>query len=272
MRARVIASTALTAVLALAPLASAQSEVSGRLQYIEPGSRTLYFTDGRIVTLSPDATVWIDGREVPIGTLRDGMTVVVRNAQPRVVSPQRAPAPGFHGQTSSGTVASVDSRNRTVTFQDGRTLRLGPGARVWEASNLDDIHPGEDAMIQGGQLAGYAHSGQTSSPRTRTGTVVRIDEARSMVLLDDGSWVHITPGTRLRLNGADVVTQLRPGDELIVVLAPPGAAAAPPGVASPTAPGAPAASALPREVLEDLAAGRAVQADMIHIVRRHQSP
>jgi hypothetical protein len=46
------------------------------------------------------------------------------------------------------------------------------------------------------------------------------------------------------------VTQLQPGDELIIVPAPAGSA----------------------EVLEDLAAGRAVQADTIHILRRHQSP
>jgi len=265
MRARVIASTALVAVLALTPLASAQTEVSGRLQHIEPGSRTLYFTDGRIVTLSPHATVWIDGREVPIDSLRNGMAVVIRTAQ---ASPT-APHGKVHRQVMSGTIASVDSQNRTVTFQDGRTLRLGPGARVWEGSNLDDIRAGEQVMIQGGELAGYARGGQMSSDRIRTGTVVSMDGARSMVLLDDGSWVRITPSTRMHLAGRDTVTQLQPGDELIIVLAPPGSSA----VAAPS-PGsaAPAPSALPRETLQESVQGQAVQAEMIHIFRRPQSP
>jgi len=274
MRARVIASTALAGVLALAPLASAQTEVSGRLQHIEPGSRTLYFTDGRIVTLDPGATVWIDGRQVPIETLRDGMAVVIRTAQATPASPHRSPAASMaHRHAMSGTIASIDSDNRTVTFQDGRTLRLGPGARVWEGSDLDDIRAGEHVMIQGGELAGYAHGGQMSSDRMRTGTVVKMDKGRSMVLLDDGSWVRVTPGTRMHVNGREMVTELQPGDELIIVLAPAGSAAAPSAVTPPAGTVvAPAPSALPRESLQEDVHGQALQADMIHIFRRPQSP
>jgi hypothetical protein len=143
---------------------------------------------------------------------------------------------------------------------------------VWEASNLDDVDAGDQVMILGGQLAGYAHGGQMPSDRTRVGSVVEVDPARSMVLLDDGSWVRITPGTRMRLNGRDMVTQLRPGDELIVVLAPTASAAAPAVVTPPTASTAPVPSALPRETLQEAWQGQALQADMIHIFRRPQSP
>lgn len=261
MRARVIASTALVAVLALAPLASAQTEVSGRLQHIEPGSRTLYFTDGRIVTLSPHATVWIDGREVPIDSLRNGMAVVIRTAQASPASPHGK----AHRHVMSGTIASVDSQNRTVTFQDGRTLRLGPGARVWEGSSLGDVRAGDHVIVQGGELAAYTHGSQMPADRIRTGTVVSMDGARSMVLLDDGSYVRITPDTRMHLGGRDTVTQLHPGDELIIVLAP--AAGAPSTGSVSQAP-----SALPRETLQDSVQGQPVQAELIHIFRRTQSP
>ena len=268
MRARVIASTALAGVLALAPLASAQTEVSGRLQHIEPGSRTLYFTDGRIVTLSPHATVWIDGREVPIASLREGMPVVIRTAQATAPSPHASPGASVaHRHVMSGIIADVDSQNRTLTFQDGRTVRLGPGARVWEGSDLGEIRTGEHVIVQGGQLAGYTHGGAMPSDRIRTGTVVKVDGARSMVLLDDGSWVRITPSTRMHLDGRDMVTQLQPGDELIIVPAPTGSAVAPPARTA-----APAPSALPRETLQEDLQGQAIQADMIHIFRRPQSP
>lgn len=271
MRALVIASTALAAVLTLSPLASAQSEVTGRLRDIEPASRTLYFTDGRIVRLYPGATLWVEGRQMPIEALRNGMTVVIGGGQPASVLQQAPTAtPAGRGYQASGTIAHIDEHNRIVTFQDGRTVKLGPGAQIWEASELDDVRTGERVMIEGAQLAGYAPAGHMLADRTRVGRVIEVDRARSMVLLDDGSWINTTPATRMRLDGRDMVTQLQPGDELIVVLTPPAAGTAPTVVIPPA--GGPAPSALPREALQEASQGRALQADMIHIFRRPQSP
>jgi hypothetical protein len=67
-----ILSIVLGTALVLGPPAGAlaQAQVNGRVAYIEPGSRTLYFTDGRIVTLEPGATLWVDGHELLLETLR----------------------------------------------------------------------------------------------------------------------------------------------------------------------------------------------------------
>ncbi|HEX6209752.1 MAG TPA: DUF5666 domain-containing protein [Methylomirabilota bacterium] len=271
MRAVMIASTALAAVLTLLPLASARAEMIGRLQHIEPASRTLYFTDGRIVTLAPGASVWVDGRQIPIEALQSGMTIVIGGAPaPRLVQPAPAAKPMADGYHASGTIARIDEANRIVTFQDGRSVKLAPGTRIWEASDLDDIHTGERVMIEGGQLAAYGPVGDLSSERTRMGRVIEVDRDRSMALLEDGTWIGVTPTTRMRVDGRDMVTQLQPGDEVIVVLAPPMTATAPRVVVTPG--GTPVPSALPRDALQEAWPARILHADTIHIFRRPQSP
>jgi hypothetical protein len=197
------------------------------------------------------------------------MTVVIDGA-PASRLAQPAARPLAHGYRASGTIARIDEQNRIVTFQDGRSVKLAPGTRIWEASDLDDIHTGERVMIEGGQLAAYGPAGDLSSNRTRMGRVIEVDRDRSMALLDDGTWISITPTTRMRLDGRDMVTQLQPGDEVIVVLAPPMTATAPRVVVPPG--GTPVPSALPREALQEAWPERTLHADTIHIFRRTQSP
>lgn len=281
MRTKSIVSTALVTALALAPLSAAwaQGDVSGRLKHIEPGSRTLYFQDGRIVTLEPGATLWVDGRELPIETLRSGMNVVVRDGgtsgQP---SAQASPSPtavkGHPRVTASGTVAKVDADQGLVTFQDGRTLKLGHGSQVWEESNLNDIQPGEQVLLRDAQPATYAGMTNVPAERMRMGRVVEMDHTRSMVRLDDGHWVRISPTTRMRMNGREAQVQLQPGDELIVVIGEvqptPQAPRAQAGASEGQRQAGEAPSAMPREGLVER--GDPVQADEVHIFRRRQSP
>jgi hypothetical protein len=118
----------------------------------------------------------------------------------------------------------------------------------------------------------------------RMGRAIQVDRARSMVLLDDGTWVQVSPRTRMRLNGQDSRTQtaIVPGDELLIVVSGSqpragersavtagrnaGQQQQQQAAASPS----PDPSALARESLVDR--WDTVQADEVHIFRRHQSP
>jgi hypothetical protein len=102
-----IFSVVLGTALVLGPSAGAwaQALVNGRIEYIEPVSRTLYFSDGRIVTLEPGATLWVDGRELPLETLRRGMTVSVDGVAPRSGQPS---AMTREALVERGNVVQVD--------------------------------------------------------------------------------------------------------------------------------------------------------------------
>jgi len=174
--------------------------------------------------------------------------------------------------TASGIVATVDSGRGMVTFQDGRTLRVGRGSQVWEASSLKDIQQGEQALLSNAYPGGYAAAGNMPSDRMRMGRVIKVDPGRSIVLLDDGTWIRIAPTTRMQLNGREGRTQLQPGDELVVVITEIQLRAAQPAPrqqAERLQDGA-AASAMSREALVER--WDAPQADEVHIFRRHQSP
>ncbi|HXH84438.1 MAG TPA: hypothetical protein VNN07_16150, partial [Candidatus Tectomicrobia bacterium] len=190
------------------------------------------------------------------------------------VSSQAAQAvPGHPPVTASGVVARVDEDARTVTFQDGRTLKLGPGSRVWESSEVGDIQPGERAMVESAQPAGYGTGAGIPADRMRMGRVVRVDDGPKMVLLDNGTWVVLSPTTTLKMNGRDTVTTLQQGDEVVVVITetPPGEQA----LTAPSAmPGAVAQPSSPRATPQRELGfqGNAVRAEEIHIIRRPQSP
>jgi hypothetical protein len=278
----IVFATVLAMVLLLPPArVSAQADVSGRLADIEPGSRTLYFTDGRIVTLEPGATLWVDGRQLPIETVRRGMTVSIRDVQhssksgAAAVDRSERVVAAHPSVDASGTIASIDADGRMVTLQDGRMFKLGNRAEVWEASNLDDIKSGEQVYLRNAQPAGYPSSMKATPDRMRMGRVTRIDGAHSMVLLDNGTWVVIKPTTRMRLNGKQSTVRLQPGDEVLVVIA-----ERQPGATAQTDSGDPAVnrdtaakdspSAMPREDL--VGRGDVVQADEIQIFRRPQTP
>jgi hypothetical protein len=133
--------------------------------------------------------LWVDGREIPLETLRRGMTVSVREG----AADEAAPVlPAHPSVTASGTVASVDADKGVVTFQDGRSLKIQRG-QVWEASNLADIHPGDRVLLQDARPTAYSALGAMHPERTRMGRAIQVDRARSMVLLDNGTGVRLSP-------------------------------------------------------------------------------
>ncbi len=92
-------------------------------------------------------------------------------------------------------------------------------------------------------------------------TVASVDQANGIVRLTDGGAVRVTPSTRMRMGteGATVVlTEIRPGDEVVVVIAEEKAGAA-------TSP-----SALPRDV--SAASPVTLDADELMIFRETQAP
>lgn len=265
---------------------SIPADVLGRLEHVDPGSRTLHFEDGRIVTLEPGATIWVDGRELPIETLRPGMTVVIAGEKPGQARPGQAgvtapaaaaPATGVirleeHPPVDVwGTVAQVDPQAGVVVFEDGRSLKVGPRGTAWQPIPLAQVRPGDRLFVENAQPTAY--QGTTMSDRMRMGRVARVDSTRRMVLLDDGTWVSLQPSTRTMMNGEVVVTELQPGDQIVIFVDEPG----PAGTAAPTTSTtitreAPQASALPRQTLQEDMQGASVRADRIHIMRRHQTP
>jgi hypothetical protein len=89
------------------------------------------------------------------------------------------------------------------------------------------------------------------------GTVASVDASRSRVVLSDGTVVQLRPNAAATFNGQSLaITELRPGDEIIVGLP----------ASSSVATAGPAVSALPRQVLG------VIEGESIYVVRRTQAP
>jgi hypothetical protein len=139
------------------------------------------------------------------------------------------PIPGHPPVTVSGIVHGFDPATAILRFEDGRMVKLTseskvvrpPGAvvRAGDAVVLQDVLPvGVRAGVK--SLA-------VGKPQ-RMATVAAVDET-GLVRLTDGTTVRVTGSTNVHrgaTGSSAVLTDLRPGDELVVVL---GAAdAAPP--------------------------------------------
>jgi hypothetical protein len=220
--------------------------------------------------VEPGAAITLSGRPVDIDAVSTGSTVTVVSQVPRVVAPTPAPvavpAPGAHPPVDvSGTVAQVDRQNGIVTLQDGRLVRLTEASRVWQPARLDALRPGTQVYIRNAQAAALG-PGQTGVD-TRMGTVVRVDSSDALIMLDDGSFVKVRPATKVHMAGRTLaITELRPGDE-IVIRPHAGVAASPPPAVSGRVENFP--SALPRQ---EGVADAIIEADDIEVMHRPQAP
>jgi hypothetical protein len=240
------------AVLAVATSAWAQTEVRGVVSHIDPLTRTVYFTDGRVVQLKPGSTITINGQPavlesvrpgttlvlLPAGTSTTTVTTVTQQAQPVAVAPAPAvmlPAPSPVNVT--GTIARTDPLNQTITFQDGRIVRISPSAMVWQqAPAISSLLPGAQVFVRDAMPIGYVPAGAAMpapAGQYMMGTVSRIDPASQHIVLNNGSVVSVNPTTTLRSGSERVtITQLRPGDEILVQVRPVSAGAAPVAISS----------------------------------------
>jgi Cu/Ag efflux protein CusF len=220
-------SSAMLALLLAVP-AWAQSDVAGEVrgtvQHIDPVARTVTFTDGNTVHLDPGATITMDGREVTIQELREGSAVAIRHqqkegrqlAQPRQdqFGQQRLAHPPV---SASGEVASIDKQDRTITFADGRVMRLSPEGDVWQATRLDQVRPGTRVFVR--EAEPLAFQGVTGD--TRMATVVEVDRANRRLVLHDGTTVRVDDQTKLIMGeGTFAMDEIRPGDEVVISVRP----------------------------------------------------
>jgi Cu/Ag efflux protein CusF len=292
--------TTITCALALTAVTAAwaqSQDLSGRVQHIDPASRIIYFHDGRIAHLDPNAVITVDGRTVTFDQIRPGMSVIVSQAPAGrtttitaapatvVTAPSAVSAWQHHPPVdASGVVATIDAQSGLVTFQDGRVFRITSQSRVWEQGRLSGVRPGDQVFVSGAQPAGYqssavgATSGTTviaSQPGAGSqqymGTVVGVDQGKTQIMLSDGRIVRVKPTTRMIMGDRSAtLAELRPGDQLVI-------AVSDPAVSSPqvrTQPGTvtierDGSSALPRQ---DPWPAAVLDASEVRIMRRPQSP
>jgi hypothetical protein len=270
--------------LALATPVAAQ-ELSGTVQYIDLGSNTIHFTDGQVVHLKPGAQITINGQPVEISALTPGTPVIVRTGETRTSGATTSVAPSagdtrFTSTTpmhppvnASGVVSNVDARGKTITFQDGRVMQVSDGT-VWQAVPLHSLKPGQQVFINDARPVAFQQHRMNTTDRL--GTVSRVDQSGSLLVLHDGTVVRLQPGTTVSMgNQRLAISNLRPGDEVLIRIDEPRAASvvAPSAQSSSTIVHESSGSALPRDVVRGDSFGTSsLTAREVLIFRRPQSP
>ena len=174
----------------------------------------------------------------------------VSAAPPAAVIAPTPPVPlaGHPPIGASGVVKEFDPVNGILAFEDGRMVKLtgqskvvqpvGDAVRAGDLVSLQDVLP---VGVQSGVKILAMGKPQ------RMAAVASVDEPSGLVRLTDGSAVRVAGSTSLHLGAAGssvALTELAPGDELVIVLA--DAAAAPAAALAPPAPDD-SISALPRQ-------------------------
>jgi hypothetical protein len=250
---RRIAVTSGLVVVLLATVAWTQMEIRGVVSYVDPATRTVHFTDGRVIQLQPGATLTINGQPVVLESVRPGATAVLLppagstttvttvTQQPLVVAPPPPPPaapptvmlpPAPSPVTATGTIAHIDPVNQTMMFQDGRIVRITPTTTVWQQSPaIGTLQPGARVFVRDAMPVAYLPSGAAALAPTgqyMMGTVARVEPAAREVVLSNGAVVHVGPTAVLRSgNAGATISQLRPGDEIVVHVTNPARAATP---------------------------------------------
>lgn len=129
----------------------------------------------------------------------------------------------------SGRVQSIDSTGRIITFTDGRTVVLDPGARALVNGReiaMQSIRPGTNVVVVEPPAAA-ASPATTSQPYAVTapppieasGVVSQVDRQTGMITFQDGRQVQAQPGqTHVWQQGwqPSTIASVRPGDRILV--------------------------------------------------------
>ena len=256
------------ALLVLATGAWAQSEIRGVVSYVDPATRTIYFTDGRIVQLKSGSTLTINGQPVVLEAVRPGASLVMMEpgataTTVTTITQQTqtvpAPAPVAAPVNVTGTIARVDPMTQTITFQDGRMVKATGQTLVWQQTPaVSSLQPGMQVFVSNATPVGYVPSAPVpaaSANQWMMGTVSRVDAQTQQIVLSDGTVIHVGPSAGVRAGNDRVgLARLRPGDEIVIQTQPPAAYVAPSGTTVTTvapAPGRYAGSALPYQSYAD---------------------
>ena len=256
------------ALLVLATGAWAQSEIRGVVSYVDPATRTIYFTDGRIVQLKSGSTLTINGQPVVLEAVRPGASLVMMEpgataTTVTTITQQTqtvpAPAPVAAPVNVTGTIARVDPMTQTITFQDGRIVKATGQTLVWQQTPaVSSLQPGMQVFVSNATPVGYVPSAPVpaaSANQWMMGTVSRVDAQTQQIVLSDGTVIHVGPSAGVRAGNDRVgLARLRPGDEIVIQTQPPAAYVAPSGTTVTTvapAPGRYVGSALPYQSYAD---------------------
>src|SRR5438552_11406593 len=187
--------------LLLATVAWTQMEIRGVVSYVDPATRTVHFTDGRVIQLQPGATLTINGQPVVLESVRPGATAVLLppsgstttvttvTQQPQVGPPPPPPAapptvvlpPSPSPVSATGTIARIDPVNQTIIFQDGRIVRVAPNTMVWQqAPAITSLQPGARVFVRDAMPVAYLPTGAAANALTSQymmGTVARVEPA-----------------------------------------------------------------------------------------------
>jgi hypothetical protein len=241
----------LCAVLLIGVTSAWAEEIRGVVSYVDPATRTIHFTDGRVVQLKPGSTLTINGQPAVLESLRPGSSFVLMSPGPTTttvttVTQPVAPPPAVVSPPTpspvsvTGTIARTDPLNQTITFQDGRIVQIAPTTMVWQqAPAISTLLPGAQVFVRDAMPVGYLPSGAAAPApvgRYVMGTVLRVDPAAQQVMLTNGSVVRVVPTTTVRAgnNNAVTITQLHPGDEILVQVRQPATVAGPASVVTTT--------------------------------------
>jgi hypothetical protein len=144
-------------------------------------------------------------------------------APPPVVPPPGVPAPiaGHPPVTASGVVRNFDAPTGILTLGDGRIVKLTGESKVVRPIG-EAVRAGDPVVLQDVLPVGV-HSGvktlAVGKPQ-RMATVASVDEPNGLVRLTDGTLVRVSGTTHLHLGAAGssvALTELAPGDELVIV-------------------------------------------------------
>jgi hypothetical protein len=285
-------------LLALTAPAHART-VSGIVQAVDPAAGIVYFSDGRIVHLDPSAQVIVNGQNVSLADLRAGNQVDLDQVsgadQPTATTGRQhgAVQQGRDSQTQQpvalsahppvdaiGTVASIDQQAGTITLRDGRVLKITPQTTFWQQAQPQQLRQDKDVFIDDAKPVAFRQPGKAEmrdDGSMRMGTVASVDGQHNVIVLTDGTRVHMNRAAVIRFNGQPIaITELTPGSEIVIRVHPAQTEAQP--SASPATTGemrhsGTRASNQMGHVLRP-GDGRVAefQSDEVMVVRKHQSP
>lgn len=132
------------------------------------------------------------------------------------------PMAGHPPVTVSGVVATFDPATDVFRLDDGRMVKLTSQSKV-VVPVAGAIRAGDSVALHDVLPIGVQSGVKTlavGQPQ-RMGTIASVDEDRGLVRLTDGTAVRVNRSTNVHLGAAGsnvALTQVSPGDELVVVL------------------------------------------------------
>jgi hypothetical protein len=132
------------------------------------------------------------------------------------------PIAGHPPVTASGVIATFDPLTGIIRFEDGRMVKLTDQSKLVQPV-ASPVHIGDPVVFRDVLPIGVQSGAKTlalGQPQ-RMGTIASVDEGRGLIRLTDGTAVRVDRSTNVHLGAAGssvALTQLSPGDELVVIL------------------------------------------------------